>query len=75
MNAREMEVANLVGDGRGTLSLKKGRMLADILPGSSGLGPGMKGSGKGRSVLDDGVLADVTEAYGGTGTEPEGFRA
>lgn len=81
--------ADLVGDGRGTLTFKKGRGVAFAL----GLGesdqtgelePGhpkhkrvvkSEKKGKGFSVLADGPLVDVSEAYGASGEEPAGFRA
>jgi hypothetical protein len=33
-----------------------------------------KSKGKGRAVKGDGPLADVSEAYGASGSEPMGFR-
>ena len=83
-------VASLVGNGRGALSLKKGRELASILGSSlevgeeasetlfkaEGSSKNAKGTpkGKGLAVKADGPLADVSEAYGASGEEPEGFR-
>lgn len=76
-----------VGDGRGTLTFKKGRQVGtyvngrDIEEGSSSRSskevvstPSSSKKGKGRSVTPDGPLVDVSEAYGASGDEPEGFR-
>jgi hypothetical protein len=47
--------------------------------GPSGSKPRIKGLGldlgNGGTVWDDGVLSDVSEAYGATASEPRGFRA
>jgi hypothetical protein len=76
-----------VGDGRGTLTFKKGRQAGtyingrDVEEGSSSRSskeivstPSSSKKGKGRSVTPDGPLVDVSEAYGASGDEPEGFR-
>ncbi|OCF35378.1 hypothetical protein I317_06319 [Kwoniella heveanensis CBS 569] len=66
---RERRIESLVGDGRGTLTLKKGRELAMLMGNGEGLG-----KGKGPAVRADGALVDVSEAYGASGDVPEGFR-
>lgn len=77
-----------VGDGRGTLTFKKGRQVGTYVNGrevedvSSSRSskevestPCSSKKGKGRSVTPNGPLVDVSEAYGASGDEPEGFRA
>ncbi|KAI9638580.1 uncharacterized protein MKK02DRAFT_31994 [Dioszegia hungarica] len=49
----------LLGDGRGTLTLKKGRAMAKLM--------------KGAEVGVGDVLGDVSEAYGAEGSAPAGF--
>lgn len=48
-----------MGDGRGTLTLKKGRAMAKLM--------------KGAEVGVGDVLGDVSEAYGAEGSAPAGF--
>lgn len=48
---------------------KEARVAAE---GGSILMPKLKG--KGRAVRSDGVLVDVSEAYGASGSEPVGFK-
>ncbi|WVF72322.1 hypothetical protein IAT40_007135 [Kwoniella sp. CBS 6097] len=81
---RERRIESLVGDGRGTLTLKKGRELAMLMSNGNGNGNGNgeneghgveKKYGKGAAVRADGALVDVSEAYGASGDEPEGFRS
>lgn len=80
-------VVGAVGDGRGTLTFKKGRQIGTYVNGrgieesSSSRSskevvstPSSSKKGKGRSVTPDGPLVDVSEAYGASGDEPEGFR-
>ncbi|KAK4687733.1 hypothetical protein P7C73_g2392, partial [Tremellales sp. Uapishka_1] len=55
----------LLGDGRGTLTLKKGRILGEMC---------REKKGRSFEVLADSPLSDVSEAYGASGIEPEGFR-
>ncbi|KAK8869926.1 hypothetical protein IAR55_000494 [Kwoniella newhampshirensis] len=83
---RRRRAEDLVGDGRGTLTLKKGRELARIMDAeifgmvsiSAEAGAAEKGKKRGglreRAVRPDGALVDVSEAYGADGVEPEGFR-
>jgi len=87
---------SLVGDERGTLTLRKGRAIATLLAEENAAGSSMsitgivvgfeqrspetsgrrrsEGKGKGGSGLEVRPLADVSEAYGASGAEPEGFR-
>ncbi|CAD6584224.1 MAG: hypothetical protein TREMPRED_003773 [Tremellales sp. Tagirdzhanova-0007] len=83
---------SLVGNGRETLTLKKGRALASLLAGEeAGNSPGFASGGKSSRDVHVGTwegegksrrrsakavepLADVSEAYGASGTEPLGFR-
>nr|XP_031858366.1 uncharacterized protein CI109_006242 [Kwoniella shandongensis]KAA5525438.1 hypothetical protein CI109_006242 [Kwoniella shandongensis] len=82
---QQRRVESLLGDGRGTLTLKKGRELARIMDSETfgmttttvfasteekSTGP----KGKGLGVKADGALVDVSEAYGAGGDEPEGFK-
>jgi hypothetical protein len=66
---RASDEAAVVGDGRKTLTLKKGRAVAGILHGQTG-----DAEANGLVVKADSVLADVSEAYGAEGDEPEGFK-
>ncbi|WRT67002.1 uncharacterized protein IL334_003968 [Kwoniella shivajii] len=75
-------VERLVGDGRGTLTLKKGRELAMLLGDEDtereikalkGSPESKKTRGKGITV-EVPMLSDVSEAYGAEGYEPEGFK-
>jgi hypothetical protein len=52
---------------------KEDRAAAEVEAAVAGLGKVM-GKGKGRAVRGDAVLADVSEAYGASGSEPRGFR-
>ncbi|OCF55276.1 hypothetical protein L486_07389 [Kwoniella mangroviensis CBS 10435] len=81
-------VERLIGDGRGTLTLKKGRELSDLVnaegEGENGSlenaiksikpSPTKRSNGKGVEVEVQ-MLGDVSEAYGADrGVEPEGFK-
>lgn len=85
--SRLASLAGLVGDGRGALSLRKGRLIAGLLAEEGATdyiaqkSPSGKSSDSKRgrdslraAVQPDGPLADVSEAYGATGLPPPGFR-